>query len=138
MIKIVFNNLLTIKIFKTRGYDKVQVDKTKPNFYDVSLVDGYNLPVMVTTKQASPKCTINGCVKNLKSSCPQELQVLNKTGQVVACKSACLAFNLDSFCCRNEFGTPEKCKPSLIARTPRHSRRPVLLCFAIFLTCLHH
>ncbi|KAK2647594.1 hypothetical protein Ddye_015083 [Dipteronia dyeriana] len=94
----------------------LQADKTKPSFYDVSLVDGYNLPVTVTTKQATPKCTIKGCVKNLKSSCPQELQVLNKNGQVVACKSACLAFNLDSFCCRNEFGTPEKCKPSLYSK----------------------
>ncbi|KAK0584768.1 hypothetical protein LWI29_018374 [Acer saccharum] len=81
------------------------------------MVDECNLPVMVTTKQASPKCTINGCVKNLKSCCPQELWVLNKNGQVVACKSACLAFNLDSFCCRNEFGTPEKCKPSLYSKT---------------------
>ncbi|KAK3227776.1 hypothetical protein Dsin_007638 [Dipteronia sinensis] len=95
----------------------VQADKTKLSFYDVSLVDGYNLPVKVTTKQASPNCTIKGCVKNLKSSCPQELQVLNKNGQVVACKSACLAFNLDSFCCRNEFGTPQKCKPSLYSKT---------------------
>lgn len=34
-------------------------------------------------------------------------------GNVVACKSACLAFNLDRFCCRNEYGNPEKCKPSL-------------------------
>ncbi|KAL5740137.1 hypothetical protein ACOSQ2_029317 [Xanthoceras sorbifolium] len=91
----------------------VQADRSKPSFYDVSLVDGYNLPVMVTTRQMSPKCTITGCVKNLKGWCPQELQVLNRTGQeVVACKSPCLAFNLDSYCCRNEYGTPETCKAS--------------------------
>lgn len=91
-------------------------DKNKPSFYDVSLVDGYNLHVMVTTRQISTKCTINGCRKNMNIFCPPELQVLNENRQVVACKSACLAFNLDSFCCRNEFGTPDKCKPSLYSK----------------------
>ncbi|KAL4323908.1 hypothetical protein GQ457_11G021760 [Hibiscus cannabinus] len=91
----------------------LQGHKGKPNFYDVSLVDGYNLPVSVATQPFSPECTIRGCSKNLNNLCPQELQVVNKDGKVVACRSACLAFNIDSFCCRNEFGTPEKCKPSL-------------------------
>ncbi|EEF44982.1 Protein P21, putative [Ricinus communis] len=91
----------------------LQADKTKPNFYDVSLVDGYNLPVLVTNKQLSPKCTIGGCSKSLIRSCPHELQVVNNNGEVVACKSACLAFNLDTFCCRNDHGSPDKCKPNV-------------------------
>lgn len=94
----------------------LQEDKSKPSFYDVSLVDGYNLPVMATTRQISPKCTINGCRRSLNSCCPPELQVLNRNGRVVACKSACLAFNQDSFCCRNEYGTPDRCKPSLYSK----------------------
>ncbi|KAB2008393.1 hypothetical protein ERO13_D10G087800v2 [Gossypium hirsutum] len=94
----------------------LQGDKGKPNFYDVSLVDGYNLPVSVTTRPFSPKCTIGSCSKNPNNFCPQELQVVNKNGEVVACKSACLAFDIDSFCCRNEFGTPEKCKPSVYSK----------------------
>ncbi|XVE83860.1 hypothetical protein DITRI_Ditri16bG0121900 [Diplodiscus trichospermus] len=64
----------------------LQCDKGKPNFYDVSLVDGYNLPVSVATRYYSPKCTIGSCSKNLKILCPQELEVLNKDGEVVACK----------------------------------------------------
>ncbi|CBI34998.3 unnamed protein product, partial [Vitis vinifera] len=44
------------------------------------------------------------------------LQVLSNNMEVVACKSACLAFNLDMFCCRNEYGTPEKCKPSVYSK----------------------
>ncbi|XP_004233691.2 thaumatin-like protein [Solanum lycopersicum] len=91
----------------------IQYDKKQPSFYDVSLVDGYNLPVSVTNKPSSTKCLIRGCTKNLKDTCPPELQVVNDGGQVVACKSACLAFNLDSFCCRNKYGSPEKCKPSV-------------------------
>ncbi|KAM7508077.1 hypothetical protein LguiA_018530 [Lonicera macranthoides] len=86
-----------------------------PSFYDISLVDGYNLPVSITTKPYSPKCTISGCVKNLKHMCPQELQVCNEKGEIIACKSACLAFNLDKFCCRNEYRYPDKCKPSVYA-----------------------
>uniref|UniRef100_A0A2P2PLD7 Thaumatin-like protein n=1 Tax=Rhizophora mucronata TaxID=61149 RepID=A0A2P2PLD7_RHIMU len=61
----------------------------------------------------SPKCSIVGCSKNLKILCPRELRVLNKNGNVVACKSACLAFNLDRFCCRNEYGSPEKCRSNV-------------------------
>ncbi|KAJ0966260.1 hypothetical protein J5N97_027398 [Dioscorea zingiberensis] len=92
-------------------------DASKPNFYDVSLVDGYNVPVEVSTKPTNPKCLIQGCKKSMNSMCPQELQVLDKVnGDVVACKSACLAFNLDLFCCRNTYGKPEKCKPSMYSK----------------------
>ncbi|KAK8614121.1 hypothetical protein V6N13_122495 [Hibiscus sabdariffa] len=94
----------------------LQGDKGNPNFYDVSQVDGYNLPVSVATRPFSPKCTNRGCSKNLNNFCPHELQVVNKDGKVVACRSACLAFNIDSFCCRNEYETPEKCKPSVYSK----------------------
>ncbi|KAJ8425417.1 hypothetical protein Cgig2_020937 [Carnegiea gigantea] len=90
----------------------LHTDKAQHSYYDVSLVDGYNLPVSVTTRP-NPSCSIGGCLKDLKAICPLELQVKDGEGNVVACKSACLAFNLDRFCCRNEFGTPDKCKPSL-------------------------
>ncbi|KAE9590391.1 hypothetical protein Lal_00028068 [Lupinus albus] len=91
----------------------LQGDKGKPNFYDISIVDGYNIPISITPKTRNPNCTIQGCFKDLKSYCPLELEVLNNKGEVVACKSACLAFNMDRFCCRNEYGTPEKCKTNV-------------------------
>ncbi|KAL3833190.1 hypothetical protein ACJIZ3_007926 [Penstemon smallii] len=94
----------------------LQIDKKKPSFYDVSLVDGYNLPVHVSTKDPQTKCHIGGCSKNLKAECPLELQVLNGRGEVVACKSACLAYNLDSFCCRNAYGSPDKCRPTVYSK----------------------
>lgn len=54
----------------------IQYDQRQPSFYDVSLVDGYNLPVSVTSyKPVSSKCLIRGCNKNLKDTCPPELQV---------------------------------------------------------------
>ncbi|KAK4765387.1 hypothetical protein SAY86_026477 [Trapa natans] len=94
----------------------LQADKSKPSFYDVSLVDGYNIPVSVTTRQTPRNCTIRGCLKDVNFLCPAELQVVGSQGEVVACKSACLAFNLDRFCCRNEYGTPGTCKPSLYSK----------------------
>ncbi|XP_050381739.1 thaumatin-like protein [Argentina anserina] len=94
----------------------LQDDKGLPNFYDVSLVDGYNLPISVLSRPVASNCGISGCLKDLKAVCPEELQVLNSEGEVVACKSACLAFDKDSFCCRNRYGTLEKCKPRVYSK----------------------
>ncbi|GAB4832178.1 hypothetical protein Ancab_006195 [Ancistrocladus abbreviatus] len=87
-----------------------------PSFYDVSLVDGYNLPISVTTWPAMSNCWIGGCLKDLKSVCPTELEVRDEDGEVVACKSACLAFQHDNFCCRNDYGSPDKCKPNMYSK----------------------
>ncbi|KAF6151431.1 hypothetical protein GIB67_020655 [Kingdonia uniflora] len=91
----------------------LQPDRSKPNFYDVNLVDGYNLPVSVSSNPAEPKCSIGSCLKNLNNIFPQELWVLNRTEKVVACKCACLAFDHDMFCCRNYYGRPDKCKANM-------------------------
>ena len=46
------------------------------DFYDVSLVDGYNLPMLVTPQGGSgEKCTTTGCGANLNGACPSELKV---------------------------------------------------------------
>lgn len=94
----------------------LQEDKSKPSFYDVSVVDGYNLPISVSTKPADRKCWIGGCAKSINSVCPPELQVLDQSGAIIACKSACLAFDLDVFCCRNSYGKPQKCKASMYSQ----------------------
>jgi hypothetical protein len=98
-------------------------DPAKGSSYDVSLVDGYNLPVAVsaTGTGADPnKCAIAGCAKNVNAVCPPELQV-TATGSgggktVVACKSACLAFGLDAFCCRGAYATPATCRGTVYSR----------------------
>ncbi|KAG6396012.1 hypothetical protein SASPL_142146 [Salvia splendens] len=94
----------------------LQADKRKPSFYDVSVVDGYNLPVAVSTRASDAKCSIGGCVRDVKAACPEELQVRNRRLEVVACKSACLAFDVDAFCCRNEYGSPAKCRPNAYSK----------------------
>ncbi|RLN15894.1 uncharacterized protein C2845_PM02G14380 [Panicum miliaceum] len=92
----------------------------KGSSYNVSLVDGYNLPVSVSavpgTGAADPsKCAIAGCARDVNAVCPPEMQVTAKSA-VVACKSACLAFGLDAFCCRGAYATPAACRGSVYSR----------------------
>eukprot|EP01018_Ginkgo_biloba_P028494 Gb_25511 [translate_table: standard] len=85
------------------------------DFYDVSLVDGYNLPMLVTADGGSGTCNATGCITDLNRSCPKELQVEDDGGQdstVLACRSACEAFGNPEYCCSGEFGNPNTCKPS--------------------------
>lgn len=83
------------------------------DFFDVSLVDGYNLPMMVTPSGGSGhNCTYTGCMADLNGACPAALKVMNSDGDGVACKSACEAFGQQQYCCSGEYGTPDTCKPS--------------------------
>ncbi|KAL5564859.1 hypothetical protein UlMin_028023 [Ulmus minor] len=79
------------------------------DFYDVSLVDGFNLPVAVTPGNG---CNSTSCAASVNNVCPQELVVKGTNGGVVACKSACLAFNQEEFCCSGSYNSPNKCQPS--------------------------
>ncbi|KAK1268188.1 Thaumatin-like protein 1 [Acorus gramineus] len=89
------------------------------DYYDVSLVDGYNLPVLVAPFGGQGQCDPTGCAADLNSGCPKELQVEGEGGDeggggggVVACKSACNAFGMDEYCCSGEYASPGTCKPS--------------------------
>ncbi|XP_022741393.1 thaumatin-like protein 1b [Durio zibethinus] len=82
------------------------------DFYDVSLVDGYNLPMMVTPHGGTGgNCTSAGCAADLNGDCPLELKVVDG-GEGVACKSACDAFGDPQYCCSGTYATPNTCKPS--------------------------
>jgi hypothetical protein len=91
------------------------------DFYDLSLVDGYNLPMKVAPKPGTfsksdqknkYECGIAECQQDLNTLCPPELQMKDFLGTVVGCLSACEKFNTDQYCCRNAYGTPEKCPPT--------------------------
>ncbi|XP_041021760.1 thaumatin-like protein 1 isoform X1 [Juglans microcarpa x Juglans regia] len=79
------------------------------DFYDVSLVDGYNVPMIVDTSGGSGTCLSTGCVTDLNRRCPKELLV----GDGAACKSACEAFGSPEYCCSGAYGSPATCKPSI-------------------------
>ena len=88
------------------------------DFFDVSLVDGYNIPMLVVPQGGTGQnCTSAGCVSDLNVSCPSELKVTSTDGvENVACKSACEAFNQPQYCCSGAYGTPDTCKPSMYSQ----------------------
>ncbi|XP_020582517.1 thaumatin-like protein isoform X2 [Phalaenopsis equestris] len=76
------------------------------DFYDVSLVDGYNLPLVIEAGEGH--CAAAGCAADVNERCPPELMVR----EAAACRSACQAFGGEEFCCSGEFASPAKCKPT--------------------------
>ncbi len=89
------------------------------DFYDVSFVDGFNVPITITPvggAQPTPGnhywCGVAGCGVDLNANCPSALQQKDASGRVVACKSACEAFNTDQYCCRGAYATPSTCNPT--------------------------
>ena len=63
------------------------------DYYDVSLVDGYGLPVRITPSASA--CHVAECAVDLGPICPAALKgPFDSTGFPLGCKSACLA-NLD-------------------------------------------
>lgn len=91
------------------------------DFYDVSLVDGYNLPVQIEPTQGlftpDPNqgqywCGTPTCTSDLLATCPTQLQVLNNQNQVIACKSACLEFGTSQYCCSDANNTSATCPPT--------------------------
>ncbi|PPQ92204.1 hypothetical protein CVT25_008978 [Psilocybe cyanescens] len=62
------------------------------DFYDVSLVDGYNLPARIDNNKG---CPVADCPVDLGPNCPPQLKgPFDSTGFPVGCRSACQA-NLD-------------------------------------------
>jgi hypothetical protein len=89
----------------------------KKDYYDVSLVDGYNIQMSI--KPTKPNrdetgkywCKTTDCKRDLNSICPKELQ--KKVGKkVVGCLSACEKFKTDLYCCRGQHNKPETCRSS--------------------------
>jgi hypothetical protein len=80
------------------------------DYFDVSLVDGFNLPLLVVPSRQN--CTSTGCVVDLNGVCPPELTVNSSDGKIAGCSSACEAFNSPQYCCTGEYGTPSTCKPT--------------------------
>ncbi|XP_068651839.1 thaumatin-like protein 1 isoform X2 [Aristolochia californica] len=86
------------------------------DFYDTSLVDGYNVPISVNPRGGTGRCGVSACAANVNAVCPPELKVTGDGGATIACKSACEAFDTDEYCCRGAYGGPETCKPNKYSR----------------------
>nr|AEE63251.1 unknown [Dendroctonus ponderosae] len=88
------------------------------DYYDISLVDGYNSmasvePVNGQGDGGEYSCKKAQCATQINSLCPSELQVKSPDGgSIIACNSACNAFLTEEYCCSGSHSTPETCKSS--------------------------
>ncbi|KAL6596286.1 hypothetical protein ACP70R_047650 [Stipagrostis hirtigluma subsp. patula] len=81
------------------------------DFYDVSLVDGYNLPMLVEPAggaSGATTCAAAGCASDLNARCPAELRAMGGA----ACRSACDAFGKPEYCCSGAYANPNTCRPT--------------------------
>jgi hypothetical protein len=84
------------------------------DFYDVSMVDGSNLPMYIslTHGKANNRVSASGCERGHGCTsmvkCPSALQV-HRGGQLVGCISPCARFQSDRYCCRGQYA--QGCSP---------------------------
>ncbi|OEL36559.1 Pathogenesis-related protein 5 [Dichanthelium oligosanthes] len=105
------------------------------DFYDVSLVDGYNVGIGVSATGARVNystCGYAGCVGDVNALCPPELAQMASGAKAaaggdgaapaptatttVACRSACEAFGTPEYCCTGAHGGPSTCGPTKYSR----------------------
>jgi hypothetical protein len=113
-------------LFQCKGWGQIPATLAEVNFdawdgldfYDVSMVDGSNLPLYInitkssggTVDKISPDgCVPAGCTKPV--DCPAALDV-TAGGEVVGCISACARFGTDQYCCRGRWSSRAACDPA--------------------------
>jgi hypothetical protein len=97
------------------------------DFYDVSMVDAYNVPIKMmpvegsyTLKGGDYDCGVGGtCVSDFLKTCPEILKIKNANGTVVACQAPCKFYDInkglvsqqvrDAYCCDGACNDPHKC-----------------------------
>ena len=85
------------------------------DFYDVSMVDGSNLPMYITITRGltANRISADGCEKGRGCTstvrCPAALAV-HRDGRLVACISPCARFGTARYCCRGPYA--QGCSPA--------------------------
>ncbi|KII90580.1 hypothetical protein PLICRDRAFT_538201 [Plicaturopsis crispa FD-325 SS-3] len=86
------------------------------DWYDVSVVDGFNVPVEITNTQG---CSVASCPTDLNANCPSDIAGPSGPSGNEGCKSACEA-NLDgnpsdsANCCTGSHDKPATCPNSTV------------------------
>ena len=113
-------------LFQCKGWGTIPATLAEVNFdawdnldfYDVSMVDGSNLPMYInitkssggTKDKISPDgCVPAGCTKPVV--CPSVLDV-TVGSTVVGCISACARLDTDQLCCRGQYSSRAACNPA--------------------------
>jgi Thaumatin family len=113
-------------LFQCKGWGTIPATLAEVNFdawdhldfYDVSMVDGANLPMYINITKSSggtvDKISQNGCVPagcTKPVNCPSVLDV-KAGGAVVGCISACARIGGDQYCCRGQWSSRAACDPA--------------------------
>ncbi|KAJ7010706.1 hypothetical protein NC653_001232 [Populus alba x Populus x berolinensis] len=79
------------------------------DFYDISLVDGFNIPIEFSPKSGggSGKCQALLCTADINGQCPNELRAPG------GCNNPCSVFKTNKYCCTNGQGS---CGPTNFSR----------------------
>jgi hypothetical protein len=113
-------------LFQCKGWGTIPATLAEVNFdawdgldfYDVSMVDGSNLPMWINITRSSngtkDKISQNGCVAagcTKPVNCPSALDV-TAGGAAVGCISACARLGGDQYCCRGQWSSRSACDPA--------------------------
>lgn len=87
-------------------------------FWDISLVNGFNLPMAIYPSPSGPKpvCQWNPDPESIQDHCPEELVFYADAPvsytQVAGCMSACDKYGDSKYCCTGDDDTPDSCGPT--------------------------
>ncbi|KAI3692207.1 hypothetical protein L6452_32018 [Arctium lappa] len=90
------------------------------DFYDVSLVNGYNIQMLVKPDSTLYGCPETGCIQDLNQRCPTELTLKGRTG----CMGPCQAFGSPEDCCDNSTCGPTQYSRLFKSACPRSYSYP--------------
>jgi hypothetical protein len=80
------------------------------DWYDISLVDGFSVPLAFGPQNGNGSCTQIACSVPLESfTCPSNLQKTNANGTLIECLSACTALGDPQYCCSGAYNLPTTC-----------------------------
>ncbi|KAG7586526.1 Protein kinase domain [Arabidopsis thaliana x Arabidopsis arenosa] len=92
------------------------------DYYVVNVIDGYNLPLLVTPENKN--CRSTGCVVDMNETCPSELMVNSnslRSHHPIACMTTCQRYQLPELCCvglsSGMVVPPGICKRTIYSRT---------------------
>ena len=93
------------------------------SYWDISLVNGFNLPIAINPYPSGPKpiCQWAPTPQGIKDHCPKELifyaDAPNTYTQIAGCMSACDRYRDSKYCCTGKKANPKSCGPSRYSKS---------------------
>jgi hypothetical protein len=81
-------------------------------FWDISLVNGFNLPMGIYASPDGPEaiCQWSQSPQSIKQLCPSDL-IFYADAKIAGCLSACDRYRLPEYCCTGSYDNPQTCIP---------------------------